>query len=51
MNSIPLLDPALVEKFHFDDPAVLAATLFQQPLTQEQREMMTTIWNEVKAQQ
>jgi spermidine/putrescine transport system substrate-binding protein len=49
MNSIALLDPALVEIFQFDDPAVLASTNFQHPLTQEQREMMTTIWNEVKA--
>jgi spermidine/putrescine transport system substrate-binding protein len=51
MNSIELLDPALVEKFHFDDPNILDTTNFQQPLTQEQREMMTTIWNEVKAEQ
>jgi spermidine/putrescine transport system substrate-binding protein len=51
MNSIPLLDPALVAKFHFDDPAVLAQSNFQESLTQEQREIMTTIWNEVKAQQ
>lgn len=51
MNSVELLDPALVEKFHFDDPSVLENTNFQQPLTQEQREMMTTIWNEVKAEQ
>ncbi len=51
MNSIPLLDPALVEIFQFDDPSVLASTNFQQPLTQEEREMMTTIWNEVKASQ
>lgn len=51
MNSVELLDPALVEKFHFDDLSVLDQTNFQQPLTQEQREMMTTIWNEVKAEQ
>ena len=51
MKSVELLDPALVEKFHFDDPAILTATNFQLPLTQEQREMMTTIWNEVKAEQ
>jgi spermidine/putrescine transport system substrate-binding protein len=51
MNSVPLLDPAIVAKFHFDDPTVLAQSNFQQSLTQEQREIMTTIWNEVKAQQ
>jgi spermidine/putrescine transport system substrate-binding protein len=51
MNSVELLDPALVAKFHFDDLSVLDATNFQHPLTQEQREMMTSIWNEVKASQ
>ncbi|MEX1071297.1 MAG: extracellular solute-binding protein [Anaerolineales bacterium] len=49
--SVPMLDPALVEKFHFDDLSILATTNFQQPLTQEQREMMSAIWNEVKAEQ
>ncbi|MBX3002335.1 MAG: extracellular solute-binding protein [Anaerolineales bacterium] len=51
MESVPLLDPALVDVFQFDDPAVLASSNFQHPLTQEQRQMMTTIWNEVKAEQ
>jgi spermidine/putrescine transport system substrate-binding protein len=51
MNSVALLDPALVEKFHFDDPTVLSSTNFFQPLTQEQRELMTRIWNEVKSEQ
>lgn len=51
MNSVALLDPALVEKFGFDDLSILDETNFQQPLTQEQREMMTSIWNEVKASQ
>lgn len=49
MNSVELLDPALVEKFGFDDLSVLDRTNFQQSLTEEQREMMTGIWNEVKA--
>jgi hypothetical protein len=49
MNSVPLLDPALVEKFGFDDLSVLNATNFQGTLTEAQREMMTSIWNEVKA--
>ena len=51
MNSVELMDPDIVAKFGFDDPAVLARSNFQRPLTQAQREMMTTIWNEVKAQQ
>jgi hypothetical protein len=49
MNSVDLLDPALVEKFGFDDLSVLDSTNYQQPLSEAQREMMTSIWNEVKA--
>lgn len=49
MNSVELLDPALVEKFGFDDLSILDQTNFQHTLTEAQREMMTGIWNEVKA--
>ncbi len=50
-NSVPLLDPDLVARFHFDDLSILNQTNFQQPMSEEQRQMMTSIWNEVKAAQ
>ncbi len=50
-DSVALLDPALVAKFGYDDLSILDQTNFQHPLTQEQREKMTRIWNEVKSEQ
>lgn len=48
-EALTLMDPAFVEQLQLADPAVLQTTNFYQSLTQEQRETMATIWNEVKA--
>lgn len=48
-KAIPLLDEELVAEFNLDDPGVLRNTIFFQPITAEQRELITTTWSEVKA--
>ena len=48
-EALSLMDPGFVELLQLGDPAVLDRTNFYQSLTNEQREMMATIWNEVKA--
>lgn len=48
-KSLPLVDPEMVKQFQLDDPAALERAVFYRPLTQEQREKMTTMWNDVKA--
>ncbi len=48
-EALPLIDPAIVELFHMDDPAFLESTVFYQSLTQEQRQKITAMWNDVKA--
>ncbi len=48
-DALPLIDPEIVALFHMDDPAFLERTVFYQSLTQEQRQKITTMWNDVKA--
>jgi spermidine/putrescine-binding protein len=48
-DALPLIDPEIVALFHMDDPAFLEQTVFYQSLTQEQRQKITTMWNDVKA--
>jgi spermidine/putrescine-binding protein len=48
-DALPLIDPEIVALFHMDDPAFLEQTVFYQSLTQEQRQRITTMWNDVKA--
>lgn len=49
LQALPLIDPETVALFHMDDPAFLKSTVFYQSLTQEQRQRITTMWNDVKA--
>lgn len=48
-DALPLIDPKVVELFKLDDPTALEKTVFYRPLTAEQRERFTSMWNEVKA--
>lgn len=48
-DALPLIDPEIVALFHMDDPAFLERAVFYQSLTQEQRERITSMWNDVKA--
>ena len=50
-EAIPLLDETVVDLFDFDDPSVLEATNFFRPMTDEQRQAVTRLWDEVKASQ
>ncbi len=50
LEALPLMiDPEVVALFHMDDPAFLERAVFYQSLTQEQRQRITTMWNDVKA--
>jgi len=49
LQALPLIDPEIVALFHMDDPDFLKSTVFYQSLTQEQRQQITTMWNDVKA--
>jgi len=48
-DSIPLADPYVIELLSLDDPAILKETIFYQTLSDEQRQFMTSMWDEVKA--
>jgi spermidine/putrescine-binding protein len=48
-DALPLIDPKIVQLFQLDDPTALEKTVFYRPLTAEQRERFTSMWNEVKA--
>jgi spermidine/putrescine transport system substrate-binding protein len=48
-DALPLIDPEIIEMFRLDDPNALQNTVFYQSLTQEQRQRITTMWNDVKA--
>lgn len=48
-DALPQIDPATIELFQMGDPAALEQAVFYQSLTAEQRQQMTTMWNEVKA--
>jgi spermidine/putrescine-binding protein len=48
-DALPLIDPATVERFKLDDIAALEKAVFYRPLTAEQRERFTSMWNAVKA--
>lgn len=48
-DALPLINPETVELFHMDDPTILDRVIFYQSLTQEQRQKITTMWNDVKA--
>ncbi len=42
-------DPELVKLMLLDQPDIMSRTVFFQPLTEEQRQAWTTLWDEVKA--
>lgn len=48
-EALPLIDPEVIALFQLDDPAALQQSVFYQSLTGEQRQKITTMWNEVKA--
>ena len=48
-DSVAEADPYVVDLLDLDDPEVLSRTVFYQTLTEEQRDFMTSIWDEVKA--
>jgi spermidine/putrescine-binding protein len=50
-DAIPLTDPAFVEIMQLGDLSALDRTIFFQPLTEEQQQMMTNQWAEVQAEQ
>lgn len=47
--AIPFLDAGFVKEFKLDDPSYLTNTIFYQPIDNNQRELFTNIWSEVKA--
>jgi spermidine/putrescine-binding protein len=48
-DSVAEADPYVVDLLDLDDPEVLGRTVFYETLTEEQRDFMTSIWDEVKA--
>lgn len=44
-------DPELVRLMQLDQPDIIERTVFFQPLSEEQRQAWTTLWDEVKATQ
>lgn len=48
-DALPLINPDVVQLFQLDDPTALERAVFYRPLTAEQRQKITTMWNEVKA--
>lgn len=50
-DALPLLDPYYVELMEMSNPDILNETVFYRSLTDEQRELFSSIWSEVKAGQ
>lgn len=50
-DAVPLLDESLVELFQFDQPEVLQQTNFYRSMTDEERQQVTSMWDEVKTSQ
>lgn len=50
-KAFELIDPEIVKALQLDHPEVLQQTTFYQTLTQEQREKITKMWDEVKMAQ
>lgn len=48
-KSLPLTDPETIELMMLDDSDVISHTFFYQPLTNEQRQLFTETWSQVKA--
>lgn len=48
-DALPLINPDTVKLFHMDDSSILERVVFYKSLTQEQRQKITTMWNDVKA--
>jgi spermidine/putrescine-binding protein len=48
-DSVAQADSYVVELLDLDNPDVLSHTIFYESLTEEQRDYMTSIWDEVKA--
>lgn len=48
-TALPLIEPEIVKLFSMDDPTAIENTVFYKPLTQAQRQKITTMWNDVKA--
>lgn len=50
-KAIPLIDPELVQVMQLDQPDIVNRTFFLQPLSEEQRQKWTSLWDQVKATQ
>lgn len=48
-DALPQIDPGVVELLQLDDPNVMDRTVFYRSLTSDQRQQITSMWNEVKA--
>jgi len=48
-EALPLTDAEFVSLFSLDDPTILDRVVFYRPLTDEQRELFTSTWDDVKA--
>ena len=49
LKALPLINEDIVKTFSLNDSAALERTVFYKSLTQEQRQKITTMWNDVKA--
>lgn len=47
--ALPLMDQAYVKLMQLDQPDIMRRTVFYQPLTQEQQQAYTSMWDAVKA--
>jgi len=50
-NALPLVKPDMLKLLSLDDPAMLARTIFYKYITDEQRQLWTNTWSEVKTSQ
>jgi spermidine/putrescine transport system substrate-binding protein len=48
-NALPLTDPQTVKELQLDQPDIMSRTFFYQPLNDQQRQLFTSTWSEVKA--
>ncbi len=49
VEALPLIDPEVVAAMGLDKPEILDTTVFYRPINDEQRELFTGMWSEVKA--
>jgi len=50
-NALPLVKPDIIKLLSLDDPAMLDRTIFYKYITDEQRQLWTNTWSEVKTSQ